>query len=287
MVENINDEYLNESNKCYYSIIIATFNSEAYLHQCLESIHNVFGHDCRVQVIIKDALSTDKTILIANYWKTKINLNIIIERDLSIYDAWNQALSLVKGTWVSFLGSDDLFIFNDKELFFDILKKNQVDLLTFPILFSSKDKKHKNDNKIYFTLEEFEKRMLLAHPGVLHQSSIFKEMKFDSTFKIAGDYEFLIRYFHLEGFDKIISSENETCLVQFNDGGVSSNPKHKSKLLMEILKIRKRHGLNMCDRFVMRIIFHVVLNAMLRDKGDSIYNLLLRFYLKSKRVKNV
>lgn len=284
--KQMNSEINNTENECWYSIVIATFNSEEYLTQCLESIHKVFGWDTRVQIIIKDGNSSDKTIEIASTWYGKINMNILVDNDVGIYDAWNQALDMVKGKWVSFLGSDDLFVFPDKERLFEILSKNDEQLITFPVLFSSNNIKIKNNNEIDFTFEQFKTRMLFAHPGMLHNSNIFDEFRFDQKFRIAGDYEFLLRYLDYSKFNKISSHKNEDCIVQFNDGGVSSNSKYKIKLLKEILKIRRIHSLKMIDRFVTRLTIHVVLNKFFGTTGDLMYALLLRLYLKIKRDNN-
>lgn len=86
------------------SIIIATFNAEAHLKDCLDSIsRNILSS---YELIIVDGGSTDQTLEIAEKASTSPPL-IISEPDQGIYDAMNKGIKHAKGKWILFLGADD------------------------------------------------------------------------------------------------------------------------------------------------------------------------------------
>ena len=85
-----------------------TYNSGATLSVALDSI---LGQTFKnLEVLIIDGVSSDNTIEIAeNYKKKYSNINIYSEKDEGIYDAMNKGVAYATGTWLYFMGSDDLF----------------------------------------------------------------------------------------------------------------------------------------------------------------------------------
>lgn len=86
------------------SIVTVTFNADKYLKECIQSVRRQPFK--RIEHIIIDANSTDKTISILkefenqiDYWRS--------EPDEGIYDAMNKAITYARGRWVYFLGADD------------------------------------------------------------------------------------------------------------------------------------------------------------------------------------
>ena len=86
------------------SIITATYNCEAYLKDCLESVHNQNFLD--IEHIIIDGASIDDTKKIINNW-TSVS-KWISEPDNGIYDALNKGIKLATGDVIGFLHSDDM-----------------------------------------------------------------------------------------------------------------------------------------------------------------------------------
>ncbi|MGC8981918.1 MAG: NAD-dependent epimerase/dehydratase family protein, partial [Minisyncoccia bacterium] len=98
------------------------------------------------------------------------------------------------GRWISFLGSGDMYLEN---AIFDYIHEIKGDYhLDF---ISSKIILTKNNLILRYIgegwiLSKFRKYMNNAHVGSLHNLKLFKEIGlFDTEFKIAGDYEFLLR----------------------------------------------------------------------------------------------
>ena len=81
------------------SIIMPTLNEEAYLSKSLSNIINNDFDLKKVELIIIDGGSKDETISIIKSFSKKININLIICQDCSVYKALNIGLSHAKGEY--------------------------------------------------------------------------------------------------------------------------------------------------------------------------------------------
>ena len=91
-----------------FSIIIPTFNSSKTLKECLDSLFEQSFNS--YEVLIIDSVSTDATLSVLKEYTSKYpNIKVYSEKDNGIYDAMNKGMSLAKGDWLYFLGSDDTF----------------------------------------------------------------------------------------------------------------------------------------------------------------------------------
>jgi glycosyltransferase involved in cell wall biosynthesis len=88
-----------------FSIITVTKNSERFIEKNIRSVMTQKYVD--LQHIIKDANSSDSTIAIARLLNPKIKF--LIESDVGIYDAMNQAFKVASGDCIAFLNSDDFY----------------------------------------------------------------------------------------------------------------------------------------------------------------------------------
>jgi glycosyltransferase involved in cell wall biosynthesis len=179
-----------------FSVVIAVRDGAATLQQCLDS---VFGQrEASVEVIVIDGGSTDGTVEIIErnapalaHWRS--------EPDRGICDAWNKALGVARGEWILFLGADD-------ELAGDNVLAEASALLPGPdlearVAYGSVDVVAADGTIAWRAGEPWEqaRRELLdhntiPHQGVLHHRSLFElNGPFDLRFRIAGDYELLLR----------------------------------------------------------------------------------------------
>ena len=89
-----------------FSIIIPTFNAGKTLSFCLDSVLIQSFQD--FEILIIDAVSSDNTMsIVEEYAAANTAITWISEKDKGIYDAMNKSISLAKGEWLYFLGSDD------------------------------------------------------------------------------------------------------------------------------------------------------------------------------------
>ncbi|WMI66629.1 glycosyltransferase family 2 protein [Aestuariibaculum sp. YM273] len=219
------------------TIITASYNSEKTIKRTIDSLLN--QTNTQFEYIIVDGNSTDTTVdIIQSFeeaFKTKgILYKWISEPDKGIYDAWNKGLKMATGNWISFLGSDDYYLDNALEIYSRELNKFQnVDL---DIIYSNVNVV--SGNKTLKTISGkwswsvFKGRMNIAHVGAFHSANYFEKYGFfDISYKIAGDYEMLLRAGHILKTLKV----NEITAIMGAEG-VSNN--NISKVLKETLRAK-------------------------------------------------
>ena len=81
------------------SIIMPTLNEEAYLSKSLSNIINNDFDLKKVEIIIIDGGSKDETISIVKSFSKNIYINLIIQKDCSVYKALNIGLKYAKGKY--------------------------------------------------------------------------------------------------------------------------------------------------------------------------------------------
>jgi len=197
------------------SIIIATYNCEHTLKRCLDSL---VAQTCPPhEVIIVDGLSSDTTIQVAN--SSELVTKLISESDNGIYDAWNKGLSLAQGEWVMFLGADDILKSTAIERYISHLEVNR-NLNFVSARANLKDSKGNTIEVIgsAWNLRKMRRFMNVCHTSSITSVSLLKQFgKFDSSYKIAGDYEFMLRV------DKVIKAGFiDDTLCDMAMGGVST-----------------------------------------------------------------
>ena len=90
-----------------FSIIIPTFNSEAFLKQTLKSIKKQ-DLSIKIQCIFSDGGSSDKTIEIIRVLIKQIFLFFILLDQIGLSKALNSGFYYANGKYVTYLNSDDL-----------------------------------------------------------------------------------------------------------------------------------------------------------------------------------
>jgi glycosyltransferase involved in cell wall biosynthesis len=223
------------------TIVIATFNAEKTLQKCIDSIVNQTYRN--KQLIIIDGASTDTTLSIIKANQSHISF-YLSELDNGIYSAWNKALKHATGDWICFLGADDYF-YNEWVLEGIVAELSSIpartrvvygqvmliDVLGVPIF--AVGESWQKAGKL------FTKLMSIPHPGTMHHKSLFAEYGgFDESYKIAGDYEFLLRELKTAQAHFIPNLTTVCMLV----GGISSNPVNTIKQLKEVRNAQIKHG---------------------------------------------
>jgi len=206
------------------SIITATFNSEKKLTATFNSILNQTFKS--IEYIVVDGKSNDNTINIIKDFENKfksngISFKWISEKDNGIYDAWNKGLKLSTGTWISFLGSDDIYLDHALESYhkFIVKQKDEFDLIYSNCNVVNDDSKVLRQIDGVWTWNVFKRNMNIAHVGAFHNAKYFEiHGNFNTNYKIAGDYELLLRAKH-----KLRTTKINSVTVLMGYGGVSNN----------------------------------------------------------------
>lgn len=223
------------------TMIVAVYNGAQTLQQCIDSFAQQTYEN--KELIIIDGGSQDGTVdlLKANnaqisYW--------ISEPDRGIYNAWNKGLAQAKGEWICFLGADD-YLWDTS-----VLERMAMNLLAIPhnihVAYAQIMLLNVNGGNLYpvgeswlKVKERFKQLMCIPHQGVMHRRSLFeKRGVFDESFRIAGDYELLLR--ELKTGDAWFIPDLIT--TGMRQGGVSSDPENTLVTMREIRLAQRIHG---------------------------------------------
>lgn len=176
------------------SVVIAVFNGEKTLGRALRSI--IEQSYKNVEIIVIDGHSADGTLDIIKQHEAAIAA-WVSEPDTGIYDAWNKGVRLAHGEWVAFLGADDTYRKDALESYVSYIKREKPATLEFVssrvALVDAQDREFRIVGSRWSWVKS-RKYMNVAHPGALHHRNLFNRYGlFDPSYRIAGDYEMLLR----------------------------------------------------------------------------------------------
>lgn len=201
-----------------FSIITATYNSEKTLARAIESVMAQNYSD--IEHIIIDGNSTDKTIDIIEEYEKKYSGKIkwISEPDDGIYDAINKGIDLSSGDIIGILGSDDWY---EADIFGKIAaefsKSNALKVVYGLVNIYSNNIQVETSGKHHNNL----KNSTLSHQSCFILKKIHEKYgKYNTSYKIAADYDFLLR---IAGKEDVSFVNLNVPLANYSHGGVSSN----------------------------------------------------------------
>lgn len=217
------------------SLITPSYNSAKTIARTIDSI--IAQADVDLEYIIIDGGSKDDALNIINDYQEQINIKLISERDDGIYDAMNKGVMMATGDIIGILNSDDFF---DNE---NVLKTVEEAFTGSDAEAVYGDVKYfaDNINKItrYWQTGEYQENKLdngwiMPHPALFLRRSVYKKAGFfNSDFKIAGDYEFMLRILKIH---KIKVKYIPKVFVKMYDGGTSAESIEQRKKGWEELK---------------------------------------------------
>ena len=210
------------------SIVTICFNSENSISETFESVKNQSIDN--YEYLLIDGRSKDGTLAIA---KEQDHISkIVSEPDKGIYDALNKGIKNSTGEIIGFLNSDDTFYDkNSLQHIVDAFDKN-TDCVFGDLIYTDKNENIKRVWKgSAFKKGAFLKGWMPAHPTFYCRRSVYEKLGlYDDSFKIAGDFELMLRFLEKHN---IRSKYIPKTLVNMKVGGASNNGL-KSKL--DILK---------------------------------------------------
>lgn len=206
------------------SIITISFNSENSISETFKSVKNQSYN--QYEYLLIDGGSIDGTIAIV---KEQDHISkIVSEPDKGIYDALNKGIKNSTGEIIGLLNSDDTF-FDENSLkhIVDAFDDN-IDCVFGDLIYTDKNENIKRFWKgSEFKKGAFNKGWMPAHPTFYCRRSVYEKLGlYDDSFKIAGDFELMLRFLEKHN---IRSKYIPSTLVNMKVGGASNNGL-KSKL---------------------------------------------------------
>jgi glycosyltransferase involved in cell wall biosynthesis len=179
------------SNFPLVSVITAAFCAQDCVSNCIESV--LAQSYPNIEHIVIDGGSDDRTVDILRSYDDKIDA-WISEPDAGIYDAWNKGMNLARGEWIAFLGADDMYLPGAIRDYMESARLHP----TADFLSSTAKLIHPSGYSPVFggpwKWPACARALTTIHVGTMHRRSLFERYgSFDTSFKSAADYEFLLR----------------------------------------------------------------------------------------------
>lgn len=205
------------------SIITVCFNSETTIRDTLESIK--YQDYTNIEYIIIDGGSTDNTLKILDEYRGIITI-LVSEQDKGLYDAMNKGIIVASGDVIGILNSDDLYQDSKviKEVMDEFNNNSELDIIYGNLVYVKSDDTNKVIrnwiSKKYYS-QFFENGNVPPHPSLFVRRKVYHEAGlFDLDFKIAADYEFMLRIFKNYNFN---SKYLNRLIVRMRLGGASNS----------------------------------------------------------------
>jgi glycosyltransferase involved in cell wall biosynthesis len=225
------------------SLITVSFNSGATIANTIESIQAQDYSD--IEYIIVDGASEDNTVELIKSFGTKID-KWISEPDKGIYDAMNKAIKMATGEVVGILNSDDFYsATNIISQVVTAFHDPAIDAVFGDLVFVDPNNLKKVVRKYSsakWNPEKFAKGFMPAHPTFFVRRKYYEQIGlFKTDYKIAADYELLIRFLYVHKLKYRYLPIN---MVTMRKGGVSSSGMRSNIILNdEIIRGCRENGI--------------------------------------------
>ena len=201
------------------SIVVATFNAEKTIRNCLNSIlcQKLVDWEC----ILVDGKSLDKTVSIFEEFEKKDKrFKHISEPDSGIYDAMNKGWRIAKGEWIYYLGADDELLPNGLN---DLIEQGKrignPDVVYGNVLYRKENgdtqlQRHKSHTLLPWSF-------FACHQAIIAKRNLIERLGgFDENLKMIADKEFFIRSYFLGDCTYL---PTETVVAVFSGSGTRAN----------------------------------------------------------------
>lgn len=231
-------------------MVVATRNCASSLQRCIDSVTAQSG--VGLETIVIDGASSDGTPrLLAENKARGMIADYVSEPDGGVYSAFNKGVRRARGEWITFLGCDD--VFRDRLVLRDLLAAAPAGcrIVYGRVNLVSASGEIVETVGAPWSREVFLQGAGLPHPGCLHHRSLFDTRGlFDESYRIAGDYELMLR--------ELVHSEPrfvDRVLVDMRLGGLSRHPDTIPVGVREVIRARGAHGLGEPTAKLSRALF--------------------------------
>ena len=207
-----------------FSVITIVKNRKETISYAINSVLKQTFKD--FEYLIIDSNSSDGTSdIIKSLIKERKNIQHIRESDNGIYDALNKGIEKSNGKYIFLVHSDDFI--EDKNLFekaSQILFKKKLDILFGKAIYFKRKNGLLSKSRLYnfknLDINSLSSGLMPCHTTMFINANLFSKYgNYNSSFKIASDFEFLLRVVKK---GKILSEYNENIIIFMQMGGVSS-----------------------------------------------------------------
>ena len=218
------------------SVITVVYNGAAHIGETIGTVLAQTGVDFEYWVI--DGGSTDGTVGIIGEHAARL-AGWISEPDQGIADAFNKGLARARGDYVMFLNADDALAGPDVlAQLVDFARGNDWPDVVYGDcdLYAPDSGTFLYRAVINYDRERFIRLETLPHPGLLmHRRYFERHGGFDTTFKVAMDYELFLR-----GVPACGALRAPLLVTRVRAGGISA--RERGRVIEETIRALKMHG---------------------------------------------
>lgn len=248
-----------QTNDTKISIITVCYNSQKTIEKTIESV--IYQSHQNVEYIIIDGSSKDDTLNIIKKYQKIYPIKLISEPDAGIYDAMNKGINMVTGEIIGILNSDD-FYKNNKVLSVinKIFQTNNIDAVYADLEYIDPINTERVTRKWIsgpYNEKKIANGWIFPHPTFFVKKETYSKYgKFNLKFKIAADYELMLRFIKLH---KIKVYYLPQIIVSMRNNGTSGlNFKQRRKGWKELKLSWTENKLQVPFLFLLRrIIFKI------------------------------
>lgn len=182
------------------TLLTASWNSGSTIGDTLRSVAKQSYP--AIEHIIIDGASRDDTLAVVKR-EGKHVARLVSEPDKGIYHAYNKGIDLASHDIIGFINSDDFYA--NKDVIFDVmsafnkdpyLEAVHADLVYVDVNNTNRLIRHWKGRDVSETT--IKRGFIPAHPTVFLRRSVYDKVGvFNTDYRLAADYEFLLRVFHV------------------------------------------------------------------------------------------
>lgn len=205
------------------SVITPTLNVAPSIRKTVESISSQTQPIS--EYIVVDGNSTDMTLSIIREFSSRLPLKVLVQVPSGVYAAMNAGIRAATGDIICILNGDD-YLYNKEVVtrVVDVFTKSpEVDVVYGDIVY--KDPVVGTVSRSWkpgsVSAKKVRNGWAMPHPAVFVRRSLYERTGlFNETFRIAGDYEIMVRWLLVYGITPVYIPET---LVVMSPGGISGS----------------------------------------------------------------
>lgn len=233
-------------NRIKVSAIVSTYNSERFFRGCLDDLINqsLFkSGELEIVVVNSGSLENEESI-VKEYRSKYDNIKYLKTEKEYIYSAWNRAIKLSSGKYVTNSNTDDRHRFDAFEIMSNQLDQNENIGLVYADQFVTYRENETFETCTasgYFEWPEFD-RMQLIHCAICGPQPMWRKNLhdkfgyFNDSLVVAGDYEWWLRI-----SEKVLLKHLPEKLGLYFLSDESIEHRHNSEMINETTRIRKQY----------------------------------------------
>ena len=124
------DLFKDENRNVKISVIVAVYNVEPWIRECLDTLINQTFEDIEI-ICINDGSTDNSGKILEEYAKEDNRIIVITQENRGVSATRNRGMEVSKGEYITFVDPDDYINLDTYEVVYSLAKKNNDDIIEF------------------------------------------------------------------------------------------------------------------------------------------------------------